>query len=88
MGDVTGTGPTIAAALRRAVAVAPDAEAAVSGGTRLSYADLDRRCRHLAGALLEAGLRPGDRVAVVGANSHQYLECYLAIPPPGSSSCR
>lgn len=83
MGDVTGTGPTIAAALRRAVAVAPDAEAAVSGGTRLSYADLDRRCRHLAGALLEAGLRPGDRVAVVGANSHQYLECYLAIPATG-----
>src|SRR5262249_53316281 len=29
------------------------------------------------------GIAPGDRVAILAANSHQYLEVYLAVPASG-----
>ena len=74
---------TFAAPLDRALHIAPDSCAVVSGDTRLSYAQLDQRCRRLAGALYGLGLAPGDRVGVIGLNSHRYLELYLAVPAAG-----
>jgi long-chain acyl-CoA synthetase len=74
---------TFAAPLSRGLQIAPDSCAVVSGDHRLSYAELDGRCRRLAGALYGLGLAPGDRIGVIGPNSHRYLELYLGIPAAG-----
>src|SRR5262245_54252137 len=57
--------------------------AMVDGGVRLTYAETWSRCRRLAGALSRLGVQPGDRVAILASNSHQYLEVYLAVPASG-----
>lgn len=43
----------------------PDREALCFEGERLSYAELDRRAGTLAQRLIEAGVRPGDRVGLL-----------------------
>jgi long-chain acyl-CoA synthetase len=75
--------PNMIDPLRRALLVAADREAVICGEEHLTYAEIWDRCRRLAGGLLGLGLQPGDRVAIVGANSHRYLEAYQAIPGAG-----
>jgi long-chain acyl-CoA synthetase len=70
-------------AARRALRIAADSCAVVSGDHRRSYAELGSRCRRLAGALRGLGLGPGDRVGVIGLNSDRYLELYLGVPAAG-----
>jgi len=48
-----------------------------------SYAEFHRRTRRLAAALLELGLKKGDRVATLAWNHHAHLECYFGIPAAG-----
>src|SRR5215475_2252794 len=55
----------------------------VSGDARLTYAETWSRCRRLAGVLTQLGVRPGERVAILALNSHQYLEVYMAVPASG-----
>src|SRR5262249_28716795 len=69
--------------LRRALAVAGSDVAVVCGPDRLTYAETWARCRRLAGTLHELGLQRGDRVALIGANCHRYLEAYYAVPAAG-----
>ena len=56
----------------------PDATAIVSMGGSVTFAELDRRQRQLAGALQEAGMSEGDRVAVLTRNSVSGLEVVIA----------
>jgi fatty-acyl-CoA synthase len=51
---------------------------------RTTYADVIDRARRLAVALIELGVRPGDRVATLGWNTQHHLEAYLAIPSAGA----
>lgn len=69
--------------LKRALRVAPDRTAVIFEDQRLSYRDLYSRCARLAGGLRKRGVKPGDRVAILAANSAQYVESYLAIPAAG-----
>ena len=69
--------------LYRAQKMFPDKVASVCGETRLTYAETWSRCRRLAGGLRALGLQFGDRVAIWAANSHQYLEVYMAVPAAG-----
>jgi long-chain acyl-CoA synthetase len=66
-------------------AQAPDRIAAVLAGTdqRLSYGDLERRSVQLAHVLHEAGLRPGDVVALLTENSLRAFEVYWAAMRSG-----
>ena len=52
----------------------PDATAIVSMGRSLTFAELDERQRHVAGALRAGGLVEGDRIAVLARNSVESLE--------------
>ncbi len=48
-----------------------------------TYAQLQRRCARLAGAMLAWGLRPGDRVALLFYNTMHMVESYLACAQVG-----
>jgi long-chain acyl-CoA synthetase len=69
--------------LTRAVRVAPERVAVRCGDVELTYEQTWERCRRLVGALRRLGVSEGDRVAVVGPNSHRYLELYQAVPGAG-----
>ncbi|MBK8798449.1 MAG: long-chain fatty acid--CoA ligase [Anaerolineales bacterium] len=47
---------------------------------RYTYADLYRRAKRMAKALVKLGVAPGDRVATFAWNDYQHLELYYAIP--------
>ena len=56
----------------------PDAEAAVQGDTRLTYAELHRQVESVARALLAAGIRKGDRVATLSPPNADFWITFLA----------
>jgi fatty-acyl-CoA synthase len=56
----------------------PEATAVVHGDVRRSYRELDDRAARLAGALAEAGLGPGSKVAQYLYNGVEYVESYAA----------
>lgn len=74
--------PTTVGWLRRGIERAPHAVAVCSGETSLTYAELGERCARLSAAL-RGRLNPGDRVAVLAANSPEYLELYLGVTGAG-----
>ncbi|MGR9091810.1 MAG: class I adenylate-forming enzyme family protein [Gammaproteobacteria bacterium] len=74
---------TIADPLRRAVQVAPNKIGLIDGDRRFSFSELQDRCARLAAGLSALGLRKGDRVAILAANSHVYIETYVAVPASG-----
>lgn len=57
---------------------------AVNDGERsLTYTELAERCRRLAAGLAELDVRRGDRVALLSANGHRYLEAFFGLPAAG-----
>jgi fatty-acyl-CoA synthase len=54
----------------------------------LTFAELGRRSRSYANALLELGVRPGDRVAILMYNSLEYWLAYFAITRLGAIAVR
>jgi fatty-acyl-CoA synthase len=51
---------------------------------RQPYSNVIDRAKRLGVALVELGVRPGDRVATLGWNTQHHLEAYLAIPSIGA----
>jgi len=50
--------------------------AVVCGDKRFSYAEFADRAARLGGALKDAAVKPGDRVAFLSMNCHRLLEAY------------
>ena len=75
--------PTFADPLFRAIQVAGDHTAVISEGRHFTFRELNSRCRRLAAVLKSKGAEPGDRVAVLAANTNHHLESYVAIPAAG-----
>lgn len=63
----------------------PEQEILVFEGTRLTYGDTLERVRRLASSLRQRGVQPGDRVAALQTNSHQYIEAYYATATLGAT---
>ncbi len=61
----------------------PDREALVGAGQRLSYAAFAAEVRRVAGALLAAGVRPGERVAMLCSPRPEYFVTFLATAAIG-----
>lgn len=63
----------------------PDREAYVDShsGLRLSFSELNRRCNRTANAMLELGVKKGDRVGLMLMNSPEFVESYFAIAKIG-----
>ncbi len=63
----------------------PDAEAAVDGVRRLTYAQLATEVDRVARALIAAGVEPGDRVAVMTPPALDFWVTYLATTSIGAT---
>lgn len=71
-------------ALNRAARVAPNRVASVHDGRTHSWSQVRDRVARLAHGLTRHGIRPGDRIAVLGWNSDRYLESALAVTWAGA----
>lgn len=65
--------------LLRAAQLHPEAIATITGDRRTTFGQQLERVRRLAGALGRLRFRPGDRIAILGANADRYLEIGLAL---------
>jgi len=74
---------TFADPLNTALSNAPEKTAVIDEGRSFSYRQLHDRCCRLASALHGLGLSKGDRVAILAANSHRYIETYVGVPAGG-----
>src|SRR5258708_5629342 len=57
--------------------------AVVCKNERFTYAQFGDRAARLAGALRQAGVKPGDRVAFLSMNCHRLLEAYYGVLDAG-----
>jgi fatty-acyl-CoA synthase len=55
----------------------------VCGDQRFTYAQFAERSARLAGVLVAAGARPGDRIAFLSTNCHRLLEAYYGVLDAG-----
>ena len=78
-------GGTIPELFATRAAEGPERVAVCSGGDILTYAALDARSTALAHALLEAGVRPGERVGVCLAPSVRLVVALLAVLKTGAA---
>src|ERR1700723_3776370 len=58
--------------------------AVVCGEDRFTYAQFADRAARLGGALQQAGIKPGDRVAFLSTNCHRLLEAYYEVLEAGA----
>ena len=72
--------------LARAARWYPDKEAVVFEKTRLTYRQLNDRTNRLAAALIDMGVKPGDRVGLICHNSHYFVEVFFACAKIGAAS--
>src|SRR5919199_1787237 len=54
------------------------------GSFRYTYRELGERVQRLDNALVDLGLKPGERVGTFAWNHHRHLELYFAVPMLGS----
>src|SRR3990170_5202880 len=67
-----------------ASSVVPDRTAISFEGQEYSYAQVNERSNRLAHALLDLGVKTGDRVAILQVNCPQYLEAYYGAVKAGA----
>ena len=70
--------------LERAASLFAHDIAIVQGNLRRTWSETYRRCRQLASALARAGVRPGDTVALMGANTAETFEAHFGVPMAGA----
>jgi len=58
--------------------------AVIDGARRLTYRELDTRCRRLASALRGRGVSPLDTVAILALNTPEMIEAHYAVPMAGA----
>ena len=70
--------------LERSAVVFRDKTAVVYQGWSYTYGELARRVYRLASALRRAGIKPGDRVAILSPNTPSMLEAHYGVPLAGA----
>ncbi len=69
--------------LARAAEVYPDTTAIIHGGLKRNYRDFYARARQLASALSRRGIKRGDTVSVMLANTPAMVEAHYGVPMTG-----
>lgn len=75
---------TIGSTLRSTAARVPDRDALVFEGTRRTYRELDEEVDRVARVLIERGVRPGDRLALLAPNSDRFVVTFYAAHRAGA----
>ena len=70
--------------LAKAAYVYPERVAVIHGDLRRSWREVYARCRRLASALQKRGIKRGDTVSAVLANTPAMLECHYGVPMAGA----
>ena len=70
--------------LDRTAAIWPDHPSVVHGELSYTWAETAARCRRLASALVRAGIRAGDTVAAMLANTPEMVEMHFGVPMTGA----
>ena len=70
--------------LERSAGTYPDHLAVVHGARRYSWRETYARCRQLASALVKAGVRRNDTVAVMLSNTPEMYEAHFGVPMTGA----
>lgn len=78
---------TVGELLREQARIRPEAEAVADRGRTLTYAEFNARVNRLTHVLNGAGLRPGERVAMLSENRSEYLELAFAAAKAGLIVC-
>jgi fatty-acyl-CoA synthase len=73
--------------LQRSAHVYREKIAVIDGDERRTYPQMLERVYRLAHGLVNLGLRPGDRVAVICPNTSPLLEAHFAVPLAGGVLC-
>lgn len=76
-----GTIPTV---VRENARRSPDSAATISGAHTSTWHELDIASNRVANGLLDLGIRPGSRVAIVGKNSGQWFEILFGVTKVGA----
>jgi fatty-acyl-CoA synthase len=69
--------------IERSAYVYPRRTSVIHGARRYTWAETYARCRRLASALVKRGIRVGDAVAVMLANTPEMYECHFGVPMTG-----
>src|SRR5215472_16826093 len=75
----------LATLLEAAAAKSPDRTALIAGDRRLTYKQLNEGANRVAGALRQAGIRAGDRVALTMPNVPEFAVSYYGILKAGGA---
>lgn len=70
--------------LKRCQRIYPEQTAVIHGNRSYNYAEFYTRCRQLASALVDRGIRRGDTVAILAPNTPPMLEAHYAVPGIGA----
>jgi len=70
--------------LLRAARIYPGRTAVIHGARRFTYAEMAARSRRLASALRQAGIAPGEVVAILAPNIPEMLEAHYGVPMSGA----
>jgi len=83
-GEETGAPRTLTDAMIKSLDRFSDRVAVRVGGTEYTYSELDERSNAVANALVERGISPGDRVALMMSNCLGYVIADLALLKAGA----
>src|SRR5690242_6557064 len=75
---------TLAAVVRTHARSRPERPALTYGGRTWTYGQLDARSSRVARALLDEGVQPGDRVAILDKNSPEFFELQFGAAKVGA----
>ena len=70
--------------MKRAVSQYGKKVGVVDGDKRFTYAQFGKRINRLSNALVDMGVRKGDRVGVIDMNTHRLLELHFGVPQIGA----
>ncbi|MEO3999923.1 AMP-binding protein [Mesorhizobium sp. CAU 1732] len=81
---LAAAGPTVASLFRDRARTHGNLPALMQAESIVTYRQLDERINRLASTLLHAGVRRGDRLAIVSENRFEYIELLLACAKIGA----
>jgi len=70
---------------RKGSAIFRDKVAMVFEGKSITYGEMDNRVNRLANALINLGLKKGDRLTILAENTYKYMEVYFGASKAGVS---